>query len=263
MKASTFLVLSSFLSGSAVSAAAVPEDSHAQHVGYSTTPSVFERDLDTTKDLWKRKGGGRGGGGGSGSGSSSGGSRTSPSSNTGGRTRMGSGPPPPYSAGTYSGGAKVPQQAGKSFPATRIAPFLLLGGAGALAFWPGVWLYGAYMYPYHHHWSYRNRTSNRNETTPVLCGCARFELCACEENNNQTFIDSTVGTGSADDLRQRNVAVADVNGTRTILINGTLPNGTTAAGGEDDDDDSGAVRILHTLGYWPVIITVMAAVLAV
>ncbi|KAL8304985.1 hypothetical protein RB601_009845 [Gaeumannomyces tritici] len=262
MKATTFLVLFSVLSGSAVSAAAVPEDSHA-HVPYSRTPSVFDRDLGTTKDLWKRKGGGRSSGGSGGGSGSSGGSRSLSNSNAGGRTAQGSGPPPPYSAGTYSGGAKVPLQAGKSFPATRVLPFVLLGGA-ALAFWPG-WYYGAHMYPYQSHWNYRNRssTANRNETTslPVMCGCAEYASCACEENNNQTFIDSTIGNGSMADLKERNVTIGEYKGSKTILINGTLPNGTTAAGGEDDE--SGAVRMLQALGYWPVVVTAVAAVLAV
>jgi hypothetical protein len=44
-------------------------------------------------------------------------------------------------------------------------------------------------------------------------------------------MNSLIGNGSTSALNQTLIQVNDVNGTSTILINGTLPNGTTAAGG--------------------------------
>jgi hypothetical protein len=60
------------------------------------------------------------------------------------------------------------------------------------------------------------------------------------------------------------VTVADVNGTKTILINGTLPNGTTAPGGTEDpndSEDSAAMRTFaEALGFWPMVAIALAAV---
>ncbi len=53
-----------------------------------------------------------------------------------------------------------------------------------------------------------------------------------------------------------------MNGTNTILINGSLPNGTTAPGGTDDPDSAGqGLRLLlQHAGWWPVVATVCATV---
>jgi hypothetical protein len=47
-----------------------------------------------------------------------------------------------------------------------------------------------------------------------------------------------------------------------IVLNGTLPNGTTAAGGTDDAFDSAAMRtIIEASGFWPMIALVGMTVL--
>ena len=72
------------------------------------------------------------------------------SSNIGGTTRQGSGVTPNYGGGRYyGGGATTPYTAGSRSP-LGIAAIPLAFGAGALAFYPGLWLYGAYAYPYGH-----------------------------------------------------------------------------------------------------------------
>lgn len=88
-------------------------------------------------------------------------------------------------------------------------------GAGALA-------YGYYYYPYGGSWAYYNRTANRNETHPVDCYCGRYNPCACEPRNETDYVDSIANNNTIS-------RVANVNGTDTLLINGTLPNGTVAA----------------------------------
>ncbi|RFU73605.1 hypothetical protein TARUN_8608 [Trichoderma arundinaceum] len=242
-------------------------------------------------DLFKRKGGGggggRGGGGGgtsgggkggssggsgsSGSGGSSGGKGGSggssgnraPSSNVGGTSAGGSGPKPAYGGGRYyGGGATTPYRAGSRSPIGGIVPFALLGGA-ALAFWPGVWLYGAYMYPYHQPYHFHNQSSGRNETRDVLCGCGIYDVCGCDDNNNTAYYDSLIGNGSYSALNKSVVNVADVNGTRTILINGSLPNGTTADGPDASSTDSGAAglkNMVQVLGFWPAVAAVLVTV---
>lgn len=61
-------------------------------------------------------------------------------------------------------------------------------------------------------------------------------MCGCDENHNQTYIDALVAnaTGMVNNTEGivRN-EIAEVNGTRTLLINGTLENGTTADGGTE------------------------------
>ena len=169
---------------------------------------------------------------GSSSSSSSGGSsggRTSSSSSSGGSTAKGSGPARSYGGGAYyGGGGAVPYTAGQR-SAKGIAPVALLG-VGALAFFPGLWLAGAYLYPYSHPYAFYNRSSNRNESKPVKCLCQQYQPCGCDDNDDSTFLNQTIGDGT--NLNNTLVRVADVNGTSQIFLNGTLPNGTTAPGGE-------------------------------
>ena len=44
-------------------------------------------------------------------------------------------------------------------------------------------------------------------------------------------MDSIIGDGNPDDFNTTLVHVADVNGTSTIVLNGTLPNGTQVTSG--------------------------------
>lgn len=145
--------------------------------------------------------------------------------------------------GYYGGGAGVPYSAGAR-TGRGLSPGLLLLPVVALALLPGLWLYSVYPYYYTSPWRYVNQTyqdaQNRaqraiNETKPVICLCQEYSVCGCEENNDANYIQSILGNGSYAALNKTLVNVADVNGTSTIIINGTLPNGTTAAGGSDDD----------------------------
>ncbi|KAI1034816.1 hypothetical protein LB504_004617 [Fusarium proliferatum] len=236
----------------------------------SGVPPVYEH------ELYKRRGGGGGGGrggssgggskGSSGSGSRGGSSRGSsgsgssrgsgssgsgskgssyrPGSSGSGGSRSSSGggsrgvgPQPSFAGGRYyPGGSSKPYKSGVSSPG-RIAPFAL--GGAALAFWPGLWLYGAYMYPYSHPYHYHNDTSDEDEERDVLCGCSRYEYCACDDNNSTQYFDELIGNGSYDALNKSIVNVAEVNGTMTILINGTLPNDTALP--DENASDNGAL----------------------
>ncbi|CAJ0548683.1 Ff.00g022960.m01.CDS01 [Fusarium sp. VM40] len=248
-------------------------------------------------ELYKRRGGGGGGGrggssggggkssgggssrGGSGSsgsgrsGSGSSGSSSRPGSSGSSGSRGGSsgsssgsrgvGPQPSYGGGRYyAGGSATPYRAGGRSPVGRVAPFVLLGAG--LAFWPGVWLYGAYMYPYSHPYRFHNETSDEDEERDVICACARYAQCACDDNNNTAYYDELIGNGSYQALNKSVVDVAKVNGTMTILINGTLPNDTALPSDDsssDDSSDSAAARtLIEALGFWPAVAVVMATV---
>jgi hypothetical protein len=130
--------------------------------------------------------------------------------------------------------------------------------AGALAFWPGVWLYGAHLYNYNHPYSFYNQSANRNETKPVTCACDPYLECGCDENGDNQHLNDLVGNGTYADLNKTVINVADVNGTSTILLNGTLPNGTTVA-----DAGDGMRSLLQHVGWWPVVTTLAALVFAV
>jgi hypothetical protein len=178
-------------------------------------------------------------------------------SNLGGRTRSGSGVTPTYGGGRYyGGGATVPYTAGRRSP-LGVTPFLL--PLGALAFFPGLWLAGAWGYPWHTPYHFYNRTDNntatRNETLPVLCLCQEYGVCGCDDNGNTTYVTELLGNGSLADRNASLIRVANVNGTKTAIINGTLPNGTTASGGTNPsnaDQLSGAAKkfVIAYGGYW-------------
>ncbi|KAK7743513.1 hypothetical protein SLS53_004047 [Cytospora paraplurivora] len=251
----------------------------------------YERDDSSTNsflsDLWKRRGGGGSGSrGGSSSSSSSGSSgssssssssgrggsssssssssssgRGSSSSSTGGRTKTGSGVTPSYGGGRYyGGGTTVPYRAG-SRSTGGISPLPFLFAGSAIAFWPGLWYHPVYIYPYTNHWNYYNASSAKNETKPVKCGCDAYQECGCDDNTNQTYVDNVLGNGSYDSLNKSLVTVGNVNGTETILLNGTLPNGTTASGGTESASAAAGLRGLAQLaGWWPLVATAVAMV---
>ncbi|KAL2180199.1 uncharacterized protein P884DRAFT_75251 [Thermothelomyces heterothallicus CBS 202.75] len=252
---------------------------------------IHERDEAAPEELWKRKGGGggggRGGGGGgrggssgsgggrgsSGSGSDRGGSSSGggSSSSRGGSNRGGSGsgssssgrnpsrpvPAPAYGGGRfYGGGAATPYRAGSRSPSGIVPVFF---AASALAFWPGLWLYGAHIYRFDDEYEFFNVTSQRTESKPVECACASNADCGCDENRDKDYLDDLIGNGSYAALNKTLVNVADVNGTSTILVNGTLPDGTAAAAG--NAAGGGLRALLHHAGWWPVVATVCAIVL--
>lgn len=194
--------------------------------------------------LERRKGGGgRGGGGGSGGGRSGGGSsgRTSSGSSAGGQTRAGTGPARSFAGGRfYGGGAAVPYSAGQKTPKGLVAGALILPLA-VIAIMPGLWLWSVYPYLYNNPYRFVNQTAvnatnpnGLNTTLPVLCLCQQYMVCGCDENDDQQYLKDLVGNGSYAALNKSLVTVAQYNGLTTLVLNGSLPNGTTAPGGTDD-----------------------------
>jgi len=222
-------------------------------------------------ELAKRRGGG-GGGGSRGGGSSSGSSGSSSSGSSGsssgsssggsggtsgGRSSSGSGPSPAYGGGKYyGGGAAVPYKSGGRSP-SGLVPIALVAGIGVGA---AFWVAGSYMYHYHAPYSYYNSSSRQNETKPVTCGCLPEQVCGCDENNDPQYLRDIVGNGT--NLNSTLVSVAAVDGVQRIIINGTLPEGTTAAGG-NDNAGAGMRILLQNAGFWPVVAVVSAMVLTI
>ncbi|PYH42179.1 uncharacterized protein BP01DRAFT_376414 [Aspergillus saccharolyticus JOP 1030-1] len=221
-------------------------------------------------EIAKRRGGGGGGGraGGSSSGGGSGGrtgssggssssgssSRTSSSTNDGGSTRSGSGSQPAYGGGKYyAGGATTPYTAG-SRSRSGVTPYLV--PATGLAFF-GFWAYNVYAYPYPHHYYYVNQTSHRNESMPVVCLCQQYLECGCDDNSNSTYYESLFN--GSQPTNTSITKVANVNGTESIYINGTLSNGTPVA---DSSASSTAAmgpksQLKPVNGFWTIVALVM------
>lgn len=169
--------------------------------------------------------------------------------NRGGTTRSGSGPRPTYGSGNYyAGGTAVPYAAGRMSP-LGLTPFFL--PVAALAFFPGLWLFGAYAYPYNHAYSYMNNATHHNESVPVVCLCQEYEVCGCDDNNDSKFYNSLFN--GSEPINSSITRVVNVNGTEKIYINGTLPNGTTAANASATDSAASTVNPQHLLGYWPIV----------
>ena len=226
--------------------------------GYSNyDPSYYS-------NIYPRKGGGATGGRGftsggkTSGGKTSGGKGSSPGtdkkSNEGGLSRGGTGPPPKYKK-YYSGGGKTPYSAGKKSPGGLSPVALSLAIAGGL--FAGAWLGSVWMYAWNHPLKYNHDptagmiqipyqnlsmagngtdmtfeiTPGKNVTLPVKCLCGNNAVCGCDEVSDADYAksvleDAAKGGGKGDTAR-----LAVDNGELVLVINGTLPNGTTADGG--------------------------------
>ena len=170
---------------------------------------------------------------------------------------------PSYGGGRYyAGGATSSYRSGGRSPG-GILPFALAGAA--LGIFPGLWLYGAYEYNYDHGYSYHNRTNTsepqgQNETIPVTCLCQMYSACGCDNNSNTTYLDSLVGNGSAADENNTLIHIGLVNGTKTLIINGTLPNGTNDTTSTTSGAGAARQTLLEYSGFWLVSAIVGATV---
>lgn len=97
----------------------------------------------------------------------------------------------------------------------------------------------------------------------MTCLCELYSACGCDDANNSTFLDGIIGDGNLANLNKSLVNVGNVNGTKTIVLNGTLPNDTiadatttgndaTTGTGTSVPSSSAANKrfLLETLGFW-------------
>ena len=144
---------------------------------------------------------------------------------------------PSYGGGrTYAGGSATSYAAGATSP-HGITPSLL--GGAALGFVAGsLFPYGAYAYPCTHPYYYLDPNTHHNDSLPVDCFCSPYNPCGCDDTDDQAAI--------GDMLKNSSVAnVTQVNGTRTVFVNGTLPNGTDTSVGV-----SLGRGMMDQSGYW-------------
>ncbi|KAI4216486.1 MAG: hypothetical protein LQ351_000975 [Letrouitia transgressa] len=103
--------------------------------------------------------------------------------------------------------------------------------------------------------SFRNATNTtqagQNETLPVTCLCQQYNACGCDDNDDRSYLDSIIGNGSIAAMNSSLVHVGPVNGTKTIVLNGTLPNGTDTS----SNTSTAARRLwLEASGIWMIIV---------
>jgi hypothetical protein len=121
---------------------------------------------------------------------------------------------------------------------------------------PGLWLWS--VYPYHlNPYRFYNESARENQTLPVTCLCQEFSVCGCDNSDNATYLHSAIGNGR-ETMNKTLLHVADVNDTRTLVINGTLPNGTTAPGGTEGA--AARQRVSTYSGYWVMVMIVVSIV---
>lgn len=71
------------------------------------------------------------------------------------------------------------------------------------------------------------------------CLCGRYSECGCDGNNNTDYVTSVANNNSI-------ARVANVDGQQKLVVNGTLPNGTTAASAGTSYRQS----LAEMSGYW-------------
>ena len=98
-----------------------------------------------------------------------------------------------------------------------------------------------------------------NESLPVTCLCDQYSACGCDDDGNTSYIDSLLGDGTAASQNDSLVHIGNVNGSKTVVINGTLPNGTDDSASTTTNGAS-SQKVLEVSGFWLVIAIVAATV---
>lgn len=78
-----------------------------------------------------------------------------------------------------------------------------------------------------------------NESRQMECLCARYQECGCDSNNNTDYVTSVANNNTI-------ARVANVDGQQKLVVNGTLPNGTTASSA----GASYKQNLAEMSGYW-------------
>jgi hypothetical protein len=151
----------------------------------------------------------------------------------------------------------TPYKSGSRSPGGLAAGVFL--GAAALAFWPGLWLYGAYPYYYPDPYRFRNETAEEDEELPVICACVPDSSCGCDANDDTAYLQELIGDGNYNNLNHSLITVAEVDGQKTILINGTLPEGTEPPV-PSENGASAISQMAKALGFSPILGLVLATV---
>ena len=114
--------------------------------------------------------------------------------------------------GCYGGGSRYPYVAGHSTP-SGLMPFYVSASASWMPYDWGP--NGEYCYPLNHTGPALPNNPAGNTTDPILCICLANDVCGCDNKNGTYTIPLSA-------------KYALINGTETVVVNGTLADGTTA-----------------------------------
>jgi hypothetical protein len=62
------------------------------------------------------------------------------------------------------------------------------------AIFPGLWLYGAYVYIFNHPYYFHNASYTTDSAfLLVTCLCQQYNACGCDDDGNTSYLDSLLG----------------------------------------------------------------------
>ena len=255
------------LVGAAFASAVSAPDVSQNLVQEAAGKSLRSRSAEPKVPLVARRRGGGGGGGGGSRGGNSGG-------NTGSNIGSTIGATPGSTSGSTSGGSsggsssrpRLPRRpkGGRNFGNSRFLP----GGSAvsyrsgqpspggitpfrqsstqAAAIFPGTWAAGVFVYAYTLDNDDIEETEldgsfvdDLDDEVPVRCLCEEFLRCSCEREDDEEYLRFLIDDDDVEDLAEDVVTFNEVNGTTTLVINGTVANATeTPSDLLADDSDS-------------------------
>ena len=234
--------------------------------------ALRQRSAEAKASLLQKRKGRRGGGGGSIGGGLRGGSSRPR------RPKIPKIPKRPKGSNTIGqgtflkGGSIVSYRSGQNSPG-GIRPFLVPTAAGAAAIFPGTWGAGVYVYSYNLDEDNLEETEldsdfidDLDDPVPVRCLCEEFLECSCEEENDEDYLQFLIDDDDVEDLDEEIVTFNTVNGTMTLVINGTLPNATESLGDDSSDESdldigdssAGIKQVAIQLSGWSFVAGVVA-----
>lgn len=199
------------------------------------TALLLYENIDEIETRLLEKGRGGGSPGGRGSSGSSGGSRSS-SSRLGlpmaivmyhywnDRSSSSSIAPSCGGGRYYGGGSTSAYQAGLRSP-SGLAPHAVARAGTAI--FPSLWLYGAYAYNFNHPYHFHNASNITDSAYRlVTCLCQQYNACGCDDDGSTSYLDTLLEDGKASSGNDSLIHIGIVSGSRAVIINGTLPNGS-------------------------------------
>jgi len=135
----------------------------------------------------------------------------------------------------YGGGGGTVFLAGAA--AGAAAGLLAVYTIEVASLWPGQW-WGdkVSVYPFNstYEWNFHNATLDKNMTMPVACLCSISQSCTCQGTNDPAFIADVMKNGTWEALDHTLVSIGNLTVDKvtepTILLNGTVANGTQSSG---------------------------------
>ncbi|OJJ08841.1 hypothetical protein ASPVEDRAFT_34970 [Aspergillus versicolor CBS 583.65] len=162
---------------------------------------------------------------------------------------------------SYTGGAAVPYLSGKVSP-NGVSPrkFTNLPYTPDLEEYPSGYECTIpntnYAYKYEAEFEYTESDDDSSHSAPIYCCCALGSLCGCDDfHQNSSFVLAMLERemASVNPLNSTSVCAIDIEGETTVLVSGTLEDGSTKADGETESltetiSTTGLTRCMRATG---------------